>query len=302
MKPQLTIRPSQHKDKPHITRFCHHTFDWGDYIPDVWDGWMKNRAAQLFTALINNHPVGLMRVSMAKAGEAWLQAARTHPDYRRRGVATALTRACLHWARTRGAEIARLATQSDNVSAQKTLHHLAFHQISEFLVMKCPRLTPQTVQRSRWAKPADTDAVWSFLLRSATYRQAAGLYTIVFTYFSLDKQDLTEFVHTERAVVHESNDVIDGLTLVDDTPRQVWPEENPLQTCYVDGDQQAIVDMMTFVKNYAWEQAFRNVYAFACNTPLIATALTQAGFTSESTPEGIYEKKLVSEGRETRTH
>jgi hypothetical protein len=124
----------------------------------------------------------------------------------------------------------------------------------------------------------------------------------VFTWFSLDKQDLTEFVHTERAVVHESNDVIDGLMLVDDTSRQVWPEENPLQTCYVDGDQQAIVDMMTFVKNYAWEQAFRNVYAFACNTPLIATALTQAGFTSESTPELIYQKKLVTESRETRTH
>jgi hypothetical protein len=166
--------------------------------------------------------------------------------------------------------------------------------------MKCPRLTPQTVQPSRWAKPEDTEAVWSFLLRSATYRQAAGLYTIVFTYFSLDKQDLTEFVHTDRAVVHETNNVIDGLTLVDDTARHVWPEENPLQTCYVDGNQQAIVDMMDFVKNYAWEQAFRNVYAFACNMPRIATALTQGGFTKESTPELIYEKKLGSKSRETR--
>jgi GNAT superfamily N-acetyltransferase len=299
MKSQLTIRPSQHKDKPDITRFCHHTFDWGDYIPDVWDGWMKDRDAQLFTALINNRPVGLMRVSMAKAGETWLQAARTHPEYRRRGVATALTRACLRWARKRGAEVARLATQSDNRSAQQTLRHLAFNQISDFLVMKCPRLTPQTVQHSRWAKPADMEAVWNLLLRSATYRQAAGLYTIVFTYFSLDKQDLTEFVHTERAVIHETNDVIDGLTLVDDTPRQVWPEENPLQTCYVDGNQQAIMDMMRFVENYAWKQAFRKLYAFACNTSLIATALTKTGFTEESTTELIYEKRLVSKSRGT---
>ncbi len=169
-------------------------------------------------------------------------------------------------------------------------------------MLKSPRLAPQTVQHSRWAKPADTKAVWSFLLRSATYHQTAGLYTIVFTYFFLDKQDLTEFVYTDQAVIHESNGVIDGLTLVDDTSRHVWPEENALQTCYVDGNQQAIVDMMNFVKNYAWEQAFRNVYAFACNMPRIATALTQGGFTEESTTELKYEKKLGSKSRETRMH
>lgn len=292
MKSQLTVRPSRHEDKTHILEFCEHTFNWGDYIPSVWDTWIKDTDGQLFTALVGNQPIGLMRVSIAKAGEAWLQAARTHPSHRRLGVATALTRACLQWAKARGAEVARLATDSDNVPAQTALQKLTFNKVSDFLVMKCPRLRPQLVQSSRWAEDADMEGAWRLLQHSTTYAESAGLCTIVFTWFSLGKQGLAEFIHTGRAVVHETSRVIDGLTLVDATARDAWPEENPLQTCYIDGHRQAVMDMMNFLKNYASGQGFRNLYAFACNTPLLAAALAETGFAPESTTELIYEKQL----------
>ena len=297
MQPQLTVRPSQPQDKAHILEFCQHTFSWGDYVPHVWDTWTQDRNSQLFTALFNNQPVGLMRVSMVKTGEAWLQAARTHPSYRRRGVATALTRVCLRWALMQGAEIARLATDSDNVPAQQTLQKLAFRKVSDFLVMKSPHLGPQRVRESRWASAADVNRVWRLLHSSAIYAKSAGLYTVVFTWYSLDRPALIELIRTERAVVHETGNVVDGLTLVDETASKAWPAEKPLQTCYIDGNQQAITDMMVFVKDYAHEQGFRNVYAFACNTPLVSTALTESGFAEESTTEMIYEKQLVSERR-----
>ena len=219
---------------------------------------------------------------------------RTHPSYRRRGVATALTHACLRWASRQGAEVARLATEADNVAAQHALERLAFTQVSEFLVMKCPCLRAQRGQRSRWATATDTEDAWNLLLNSETYRKSAGLYTIVFTWCSLDKPALSEFIHTGRAVIHEATNGVDGVTLVDETARQAWPEENPLQTCYVDGTQKAIVDMMAFVKDHAHTRKFGNLYAFACDAPPVAAALTAAGFVKESTNELIYEKRLPS--------
>jgi GNAT superfamily N-acetyltransferase len=300
MQPQLTVRPSQPKDKAHILEFCQRTFSWGDYVPHVWDTWIQERNSRLFTALFNNQPVGLMRVAMVKTGEAWLQAARTHPSYRRRGVATVLTRVCLRWALTQGAKIARLATDSDNAPAQQTLQRLAFRRVSDFLVMKSHHLGPQRVRDSRWANAADVDRVWRLLRSSAIYAESAGLYTIVFTWFSLDRSALIEFIRTERAVIHERGNVVDGLMLVDETASEAWPEEKPLQTCYIDGNQQAITDMMIFVKDYAQAKGFRNVYAFACNTPLVSIALTKTGFAEESTTELIYEKRLVSESLRDR--
>lgn len=294
MQNQIHIRPARQSDKEAVFKFCEHTFDWGDYIPDVWDNWLKEKQARLFTATLNSKPVGVMRVSMQKPGEAWLQAARTHPDYRRKGVATALANACLKWAKNKGAKIARLATDSDNYVAQRALKKLGFTQITDFLIMKCEKLQVERIEGSRWAQKTDIEKIWKFLTNSNIFKESAGLYTILFTWISLDKQDLARFIVNKKAIVHESDDVVDGLVLIDETVKDVW-DEKPFQTCYIDSNRHGIIDMVKFFKNYACQQGITSVYAFACNAPTIAAALTAVGFSREEpTTELIYQKELVS--------
>lgn len=293
MQNQLTIRPAQQSDKEAVFKFCKYTFNWGDYIPSVWDEWLKEEKAKLLTATLNKKPVGIMRVTMQKPSETWLQAARTHPNHRRKGIATALTNACLQWAKTKGAKIARLATDSDNHSAQKTLKKLGFIQISDFLIMECKKLEIEKTENSRWAQKNDTEKIWKFLKNSKIFKKSAGLYTILSTWTSLDKKDLKRFIANRKAIIQNINNTINGLILIDETVKGVW-QEKPFQTCHIDGDCQAIIEMIKFFKTYAHQKRITNVYAFAYNMPTIVTALTGASFSrKEITTELVYQKKLV---------
>ena len=40
METELTIRPARPDDRPAMERICAHTWDWGDYVPEVWDDWL----------------------------------------------------------------------------------------------------------------------------------------------------------------------------------------------------------------------------------------------------------------------
>lgn len=291
--PNVSIRPAQQSDRKTVFKFCEQTFDWGDYVPNVWDVWLRDEKAKLFTATLDNKPVGIMRVSMQKAGEAWLQAARTDPSYRRIGVATALTNACLNWAERKGAKIARLGTDSDNHVAQRAFEKFGFTQISDFLIMKCENLRAEKAENSRWARERDIKKTWRFLSHSEIFAESASLYTILFVWASLGKQSLAGFITSKNAILYRSNGTVTGLVLIDKTVRDVW-REKPFQTCYIDGNHQAIVDMMKFFKDYSYRRGVAKVYAFAYNTPSIANALSSAGFSREEpTTELIYERRMT---------
>lgn len=289
---QLSIRPAQQSDKEVVLKFCEHTFDWGDYIPQVWDRWLPERQARLFTATLNDKPVGIMRVCLQKPSEAWLQAARTDPQYRRRGVATALTDACLQWAVKREAEIVRLGTDSDNQVAQRLLTSLNFTKVSDFLIMECEELQTDEAGNSKWAEITDLEDMWKFLRNSKTFEASAGLYTIIFEWISLDDNDLRRFVANKKAIVHKNCEIVDGIILIDEAIKKAW-EEPVFQTCYIDGDHKSITDMVKFFKAYCRVQGIKKIYAFACNTPTIAKTLTESGFTNEDpSTEFIYQKEL----------
>lgn len=294
MKGKLVIRPAQLSDKETVFKLCERTFDWGDYVPNVWDEWLEERHSKVLAATLDGELLGIMRVALPKTSEAWFQAARTHPNHRREGIATALAEACSEWARSMGARVVRLSTDSDNYVAQKALDKLGFTRISDFTIMKCEKLELGEAKNCRWAQKSDLGRMWAFLQSSEILRESAGLYTVIFVWMSLGRRDLEEFVVNEKAIVHYRDGALDGLVLVDETVREVW-DGNPIQTCYIDGDLQTVLDMMRFLKAYARQQRVTKVYAFACNVPTIVEALAKAGFSRDDpNSEFIYQKALVS--------
>jgi ribosomal protein S18 acetylase RimI-like enzyme len=292
VKDKIVIRPAKPSDKAAVLELCRHSFAWGDYVPDVWDEWIKERHTMIFSATQNDVPVGIMRVSLPKPEEAWLQAARTHPDHRRRGIATALAKACLKWAEDNGARIARLSTDSDNYAAHRALEKMHFTRVSDFLIVKCRKLQSNEAQNCRWASESDLATIWEFLNESDIFEAAGRLYSVLFVWKSLEREDLERFVANRRALAHFQGDAVDGLVLVDDAVRKHW-EDEPIQACYIDGSRPAVAEMMRFLKAYSQGKGFKKVYAFACNIPLVSEALIESGFTrDDSTTEFIYEKAL----------
>jgi len=113
-----------------------------------------------------------------------------------------------------------------------------------------------------------------------------------YTWYSLDKEDLRKFLLLQKAIVHENeNSQINGLTLIDESPKTMW-KKNAVQTCYIDGDFNATVDMLKFLKQYCRETKTKFIYGFTCNYEPIIKALASMKFNTTDEAEIIYEKRL----------
>jgi RimJ/RimL family protein N-acetyltransferase len=292
LKKRIFVRKAYVSDREVVFRFCEKTWSWGDYVPKVWDRWLKEKNGGVFVATINGVPVGISHLNVDNPGEVWLSAARTDPKYRRMGVATAITRKCLEYAKKKGAKVVRLVTESNNKAAQEVLKKLEFRQIAEFVEIVTEDVKDERSKKSRWAEKDETEEIWNYLQNSKTYCSAAGLYTVLFHWFSLDKDALKRFIEEQKVIVHENEkEELNGLTLIEDATARQWHEDT-IQTCYIDGDNNTVLDMMRFLKSHCYDLGIKKIYGFTPNHKPITAALEKLGFEPPESVDIIYEKKL----------
>src|SRR5690606_12412689 len=107
-------------------------------------------------------PIGICHTTLLSASEAWLEAARVHPDHRREGIGSALNRAGTTWARERGSRVARLATEVRNTSARAQVETLGYRNTSNWVATRLEARSADLDDERllRPANPADIDPAW----------------------------------------------------------------------------------------------------------------------------------------------
>ena len=176
--------------------------------------------------------------------------------------------------------------------AQAVLKKLEFRQIAEFVEMVTEDVKDERSKKSRWAEKDETEEIWNYFQNSKTYCSAAGLYTVLFHWFSLDKDALKRFIEEQKVIVHENEKgELNGLTLIEDATARQWHEDT-IQTCYVDGDNNAVLDMIRFLKSHCYDLGIKKIYGFTPNHKSITTALEKLGFEPPDSVDIVYEKRL----------
>jgi len=109
---------------------------WGghDYIPDVWDDWLKDEHGKMFVVEVDKKPVGMNRVRFLEDGSAWFEGARVHPDFRGKGLASMLGENSMKFAKESGASVFRLTSGSHNRVAHRQIARIRFSEVSRFSV------------------------------------------------------------------------------------------------------------------------------------------------------------------------
>lgn len=115
MTSAVTVRQALPSDHLTIAAFTEDTFEWGDYVADLFLEWLERN--DMFVAVgvsDDDVPVALGSVRMLSPTEAWFHAARVRPDLRGRGIAAEISVVLRGWAAEQGATVGRLLVEDWN--------------------------------------------------------------------------------------------------------------------------------------------------------------------------------------------
>lgn len=132
----LETRRATPADLPALRRLCVESVGPDDYVLGFLERFVEDSAT--FLATEGASVVGVMVYDDTPDGSAWLHAARTHPDFRRQGVATALNRACEEYGRLRGRTSLRLWAAASNVASVTASLRQGFVERARFTRMRIP--------------------------------------------------------------------------------------------------------------------------------------------------------------------
>jgi len=186
--PRPYIRQARPPDKEAVLRFCQDTWEWGDYIPQVWDRWLREPDGKLLVTTIGTHPVAVGHIVMVTPSEAWLEGIRVDPVYRRTGLATRLTRRFSAEARAMGADVIRFLTSSLNTPIHRIAAKIGFARVASIL----PYEAEATQIESPLSSPEQRDLphLLSFRQRSTVLEAMGGLYGTGWRFHSLTPEQI----------------------------------------------------------------------------------------------------------------
>ena len=155
----VRIRAAQPGDRRAVRALCARIWS-DDYIPQVFDAWVRDRKGRFWVAIDDGQVVGIAKLTLSGDREAWLHALRVDPRFRRRGVGAALLQHRLERARRLGARVARLDTAEDNIAVHRLMRRFGFHRIARVSHYSAPA---STGERPRLATRVEVAAVWRVL-------------------------------------------------------------------------------------------------------------------------------------------
>ena len=251
----IKVRQARRADKGPLMSFIKDVWGGHDYIPYVWDDWLKDKKSKMFVVLADGKQVGMNRVCFMEDGSAWLEGARVHPDFRGLGMATALAEESMREAMKRGARIFRLASGTWNKRAHRHIARIGFKEVSRiraYVPSKAMRRV--TTEGVRRAGAEDSTKVQRMIRNSRDFRLGSGVMWDTFAAIALTGNVVTRALSRGDAYVY--GDAV-AIARPSGAEREYWR-----QVCFLAGEGDDAVRIMrhVFWRKERFRTARRIVY------------------------------------------
>lgn len=267
----LRLRDAKGGDKDAVFEFCRKTWpDYGDYIPRVWDKWIKDTQGRLVLAEFEGKPVGIAKVSDFGGGEVWLEGLRVDRRYRRRGIANEMNLEVLRTLRRIKPRVVRYCTGARNRASRRVGVKMGFEIVARTrYYWSKPR---KGRIRGEWARMRDIDEIYEFMLASRFLEMTAGLIAEGWIFRELTRPLLGNYIRQRRVLTRHGAGGLDGVA--------VYPYEENDDTItlgYIDGSKPAIVELARNCR-YLAREIGRPYCSVAVPTRGYAKVMEEAGY------------------------
>ena len=272
MEGELNIRPARADDRQAMERICAHTFDWGDYIPEVWDDWLADEQGLVIVGELAGRVVALSRITFHTPDQAWLAGMRVDPDYRRQGIAVRFLEYSQSFARERGARVARLGTGDHNIPVHTMTARAGMERVGRYAVWAAQPL-PDSPPPEFLSSDQATQ-IQDFLQTSPVLAHCRGLYSTGWAWQDLSAERVYHFLDKGQIAAHVGPDG----SLVAVAPVTADADGEGLWVCYSDGEPSAVTRLAFAIRGYAAQMGVERVGAMVPEVAWLREAFEAAGY------------------------
>ena len=247
----MKFRFAKKSDKEDVLKFCVNTFDWGDYIDQVWDLWFSDSNGALIVAEnkirhTKGSVIAVSHVSLCpNRKNIWLEGIRVNPDYRRRFIATELLSKMLSYGKLQGAKEASAIVGVNNLPSQLMMENNGFNVISKWNYYSIDKAQEFERDNVRTAAFSDIKEVWDYLKQSQIYKSSGKRYVNSWRWYSFDSETLSSIIKDGKLLI-SGNDVIEGIAIINKDG--YWNKNDVFQIVYLDAASvSSLYDLIGFV-------------------------------------------------------
>jgi GNAT superfamily N-acetyltransferase len=255
----VIVRTAKKSDKEEVLKFCSDTFEWGDYIDQVWDIWSADPHGKLYVVdqserskNNNNFPVAISHGTLCPGKrQIWLEGIRVHPAHRRKKIATALIAKTLQFGMRRGAIEASAVVATDNIGSRLMLEKNGFSVISRWVYYASTHNTVESSRirptNARVASLADLNDIYNYLTDSPIYKLSGKRYFKAWRWYFLNRRTLRHFIKKRNLIV-TGYPSPNGIALIN--KRGYWHRRNVIQIVYLDSlSKSSLQNLVSFLTN-----------------------------------------------------
>jgi GNAT superfamily N-acetyltransferase len=272
---RVSIRPARPEDRPAIECICAHTWDWGDYVLEVWDDWLAEGdcgGGHALVGEVDGLVVALSKVTLQTPHQVWLEGMRVDPDYRQQGIAGQFLKYSLAYAEDLGARAVRLGTSHQNVAVHKMVSRVGMRQIGSY-GLRLAEPFPGGAE-CRFLTLEHRDQVQAFLAASPVMALGGGLYSVHWAWQELSAERITEFLAQGQVMVQFGQD--GSLAAL----ATVHPdlEEGEMWVGFASGQPAAVTDLAAAIRTYASQLRLGKVKVMIPHVTWLRNAFHEAGY------------------------
>ncbi len=265
------VRPARASDREPLMSFIKDVWGGHDYIPRIWEAWLRDEGGRMFVVEVEGVPVGMNRVRFTEDGQAWFEGVRVHPDFRGQGLASMLGDNSMEVARKRGAKVFRLTSGSRNKIAHRQIARMGFLESSRISTYNAPegrKLRPAKEAR----RPGPSEAAETFRRMAATREFAigSGVFWDQFTAITLNEKTVRRLL--ERGEVWTLGRAT-GVTRVGSEGAEKWR-----QICFLGGEPEDAVRLAEHLLSLKTGERAAWRFAYLPQGSPIITALRRKGY------------------------
>lgn len=280
---QVRVRKAADRDKSPILEICRKIWDGGDYVPRVWDDWIRDKKGHLVVATVGTTPVAVAHAYLQSPDVAWLEGVRVHEQYRGIGIAGRLNHDLASWAAAEGARVARLCTGSSNLASRKHLAKVGWEVMQTFQRLDSTRdlsTKPSSIMRPR--KPLK--GLWGWLVSRPEFADNRAMYSDGWTWHPLTSRSFNRQIANRRVLLTARNRQLSSCSIFLD-------EDQTLTLGFCAGKPKDVVMAGRMLRFLLTRKKHRKVRALVPSKSPLVQALERGGF-EKAAKILVYEKFL----------